>query len=276
MAGQDRGAAASAALLEARFEDMIRPAERGETALSPFLTPAECAVAERFFALRGMSGQVRLWGGYVGAERKRLYLLPEYLLSLPDLLPPQGTAPAETLGEDALMGAVSAVRITGSGFRELSHRDYLGSLLGLGLERDALGDIAVQGPHEAVVFCTARIRDFLLGTLERIANDKVRCRVQAPDDPFTDGRRTVPVTDTVASARLDCVVAALMGKSREAAREAIEGGLVEVDYLPAVRADRPLEPPLCLSVRGVGKFRLLPFEGETRKGRLRLRAERFV
>ncbi|HBF14578.1 MAG TPA: hypothetical protein DDW30_02625 [Clostridiales bacterium] len=275
MAGQSRGAA-DAALLEARLEDMIRLAERGETALSPFLTPAECAAAERFFALRGMREQVRLWGGYAEAERKRLYLLPEYLLALPDLLPPQGSDPAETLAEEALTGAVSAVRITGSGFRELSHRDYLGSLLGLGLERDALGDIAVQNPHEAVVFCTAKIRDFLLETLERVANDKVRCRVQAPDEPFTDGRRTVPVTDTVASARLDCVVAALMGGSREAAREAIEGGLVEVDYQPALRTDRPLTPPLCLSVRGIGRFRLLPFEGETRKGRLRLRAERFI
>lgn len=71
-------------------------------------------------------------------------------------------------------------------------------------------------------------------------------------------------------------MAALIGKSRETAREAIEGGLVEVDYQPILRGDRVLAPPLFLSVRGVGKFRLLPFEGETRKGRLRLRAERFV
>ena len=276
MAGQNREAA-EAALFEARLEDMIRLAERGETALSPFLTPAECAVAERFFALRGMKEQLRLWGGYPEAERRRLYLLPEYLLSFPELLPPRGTDPAAMLADDeTVTGAVAAVRITGSGFRELSHRDYLGSLLGLGLERDALGDIAVQNPHEAVVFCTAKIRNFLFSALERIANDRVRCRVQSPDESFTDGRRTVPVTDTVASARLDCVVAALMGKSREAAREAIESGLVEVNYLPAMRADRPLDPPLCLSIRGIGKFRLLPFEGETRKGRLRLRAERFV
>lgn len=275
MADRERGAA-DAVLLEARLEDMIRIAERGETALSPFLTPAECVAAERFFALRGMRGQVRLWGGYAEAERKRLYLLPEYFLALPDLLPPEESDPAETLGDEALTGAVSAVRITGSGFRELSHRDYLGSLLGLGLERDALGDIAVQNPHEAVVFCTAKIRDFLFATLERVANDKVRCRAQSPDEPFTDGRQTISVTDTVASARLDCVVAALIGKSRETAREAIEGGLVEVDYQPVLRGDRVLAPPLFLSVRGVGKFRLLPFEGETRKGRLRLRAERFV
>lgn len=268
--------AVDAAMFEARLNDMIRLAERGEPALSPFLTPAECAAAERFFASGGMTERIRLWGGYPEAERKRVYLFPEYLLMLPDLLPPPDTDPADTAGCEAPSGAVSAVRITGSGFRELSHRDYLGSLLGLGLERDALGDIAVQNPHEAVVFCTAQIRDFLLGTLEKVANDKVRCRALTAGEPFTDGRKTVPVTDTVASARLDCVVAALAGRSREAAREAIESGLVEVDYLPQQRADRLLCPPLCLSVRGVGKFRLLPFEGETRKGRLRMRAERFV
>ena len=71
-------------------------------------------------------------------------------------------------------------------------------------------------------------------------------------------------------------MAALTGKSRDAAREAITSGLVEVDYTPEERPDRSLTPPVLLSVRGTGKFRLLPFEGETKKGRLRLRAEKFV
>lgn len=264
------------ARLLARLEDLARIAGRGETALSPFLTPRECMVTERFFAARGMTDRAILWGGYPGAERCRLYLLPAYALDFPDLLPPEDTDPAGTLGDERLTGAVTAVKVSGSGFRELSHCDYLGSLLGLGLERDALGDIAVQDTHTAVVFCTAQVAAFLCTTLEKVANDKVRCRLYQPDDGFTDGRRTVPVTDTVASQRLDCVVAALTGKSRDAAREAITSGLVEVDYTPEERPDRSLTPPVLLSVRGTGKFRLLPFEGETKKGRLRLRAEKFV
>lgn len=265
-----------AALLAARLGDLCHMAEHGEAALSPFLSPRECIEAERFCAACGMGEQAYLWGGYPGAERRRLYLLPSYLTDFAELLPPRDTDPAAAFDDARLVGAVSAVRITGSGYRELTHRDYLGSLLGLGLERDALGDIAVQDAHSAVVFCTGRVSEFLVETLEKVANDKVRCRAYAPDETFTDGRRTVPVTDTVASARLDCVVAALTGRSRDAAREAVTGGLVEVDYLPEERPDRTLVPPLLLSVRGCGKFRVLPFEGETKKGRLRLRAEKFV
>lgn len=265
-----------AGLLAARLGDLSRAAERGETALSPFLSPRECIEAERFCAAGGMGKRAVLWGGYPGAERRRLYLLPAYLADFPELLPPADTDPARTLEDEHLAGAVSAVKIQGSGYRELTHRDYLGSLLGLGLERDALGDIAVQDAHSAVVFCTGRVAEFLTGALEKVANDKVRCSAYLPDEAFTDGRRTVPVTDTVASPRLDCVVAALTGKSRDAAREAVSGGLVEVDYLPEERPDRALVPPLMLSVRGCGKFRLHPFEGETKKGRIRMRAEKFV
>lgn len=267
---------ADTSLFDARLEDLARKAERGEIALSVFLSPAERAAAERCLGRRGMREQAVFWGGYPTAERVRLYLLPDYCLSVPGMLPKEGCDPALTLDDGDVREAVVALRISGSGFRTLSHRDWLGSLLGLGLERDAIGDIAVQNPHEAVVFCTAPIRNFLLENLKKAANDTVRCRVYRPDGDFCDGRRTVPVSDTVASARLDCVVASLANLSREAAQESIRQGFVEVDYETAERVDLLLQPPLTLTVRGVGKFRLLPFGGETRKGRLRLQAEKYI
>lgn len=273
---QENGKTESASLLEARAEDLLRAADRGAPALSAFLSPAERGIVERFFAMRGEQARVRFWGGYSEAERVRLYLLPEYCLSIPEYLPPPDTDPALVLDDGSLTDAVVALRIQGSGFRELAHRDYLGSLLGLGLERDALGDIAVQDAHAAVVFCTGQVRRFLLEHLERIANDRVQCKPWAPGEPFTCGRKTVAVSDTVASARLDCAVAALAGLSREEARARITAGLVELDYTVVTRADLQLSPPHMLSVRGVGRFRLLCFDGETRKGRLRLRAEKFV
>lgn len=267
---------ADASLFDARLEDMAEKAERGEIALSVFLSPAERAAAERFLVRRGLREQAVFWGGYPAAERVRLYLLPDYCREIPGMMPEEGSDPALTLDDREVRDAVTAIRISGSGYRTLAHRDWLGSLLGLGLERDAVGDIAVQNAHEAVVFCPAPIRNFLLENLKQAANDPVRCRIYLPDGDFTDGRRTVPVSDTVASARLDCVVASLANLSREAAQERIRSGLVEVDYEPAERVDQPLQPPLTLTVRGVGKFRLLPFGGETRKGRLRLQAEKYV
>lgn len=203
---------------------MLRVAERGECAVSPFLTPRSASGQSSSLPRAGVTESAVFWGGYTGAERRRLYLLPSYLLSVPELLPPQDTDPVTNpAGVVGREDAVAAVRIEGSGFRELTHRDYLGSLLSLGLERDVLGDIAVQDAHTAVVFCTARVAEFLPGALERVASDRVRCRIYLPDADFTDGRRTVPVSDTVASSRLDCVVAALTGKSRESAEGSDHG-----------------------------------------------------
>ena len=201
-------------------------------------------------------------------------LFPDYLADIPELMPPAGTDPAEAV--DADEPAVCAVRIKGSGFRKLGHRDYLGSLLGLGLERDAIGDIAMQNDYEAVVFCSLRLSRFLCSSLEKISTDTVKCTPWRLDDSFTDGRHYRPISDTVASPRLDCVVAALTNLSRDGAQTAIRSGTVEVDFEPEDRTDRLLTPPATISIRGHGRYILRSFDGETKKGRLRLRADQLV
>ncbi|MBE6632883.1 MAG: hypothetical protein E7620_00915 [Ruminococcaceae bacterium] len=259
---------------EARLEDYLAQSDRGEIAVSPFLTPGEQLRAARYLTHKGASQRLRLWGGYPDAERRRLYLFPDFYADVPELMPEDGTDPA--LLAEVGDGGVCAVRIQGSGFRKLSHRDYLGSLLGLGLERDALGDVAVQSDSCAVVFCGPRTADFLRASLEKVASDTVKCAVWLPDDSFTDGRNYRPIHDTVASPRLDCVVAALTNLSRESAQNAIRGGTVEVDFEGEERTDRILTPPATISIRGYGRYVLRGFDGETKKGRLRLRADQLI
>ena len=243
----------------------------------PFLTMRGRKQAERMLRSRGELANAWFFGGYGEAERVCLFLLPEYLVAMLSC-PIADCTEAEltALLEDEVRAAVCAVRVRGSGYRVLGHRDYLGSMLGLGLERDALGDIAVQNDREAVVFCSERIADFLLGSLTQVGSDTVTCTRYTPDDRFTDGKRYEPVCDTVASERLDCVVAALTNLSRDDAQSSIRAGLVEVDFEPRERVDLLLEPPVWISVRGYGRYRLLSFDGQTKKGRLRMRAEHLI
>ena len=264
----------AAALLEARLEDHLARSERGEVAVSSFLTPGERKQAERYLARRGMGKRCRFWGGYPEAERACLIVLPSYYEDMADWMgeDDEDASFAELLGEDG----VTAVRITGSGYRALTHRDYLGSLLGLGLERDALGDIAVQNDREAVVFCKGRMAEFLVSNLEKVASDTVKCKTYTSDDTFTDGRHYKPVTDTVASARLDCIVAALTNLSREDAQSLVKSGMVELDFEVEERVDKSLSAPATLSIRGFGRYILRAFDGETKKGRLRMRADQLV
>ena len=263
-------------LFEARLEDAIRKCTSGSVAHIPFLTMRQRRRAERMLDARGLRNSYWFWGGHRTAERVCLFLLPDYLTAI---LPEDATAREAALFDylaEELTDAVVSLSIKGSGFRNLSHRDYLGAILGLGIERDAIGDIAVQDAHSAILFCPRTLAGFLMGELTKVGADTVRCRECIIDESFTDGKQYRPVSDTVASPRLDCVVAALCNLSREAAQNAVRSGLVEVDFEPEERVDTVLTPPITVSVRGHGRFVLRSFDGETRKGRLRLRAEQLV
>ncbi len=264
-------------LLEARIRDAVQKSEKGAVAVLPFLTPRDRLRAERALRTSGFADAAFFWGGYPEAERATLFLLPEYLLAC--LTSPIAEATSEELisllGED-LTDAVSALCIRGSGFGHFSHRDVLGAVLATGLERDALGDIAMQSDREAILFCPRKLAEFLTENLHRVGNDTVRLSPYTLTADFTDGRHYRPIADTVASERLDCIVAALCNLSRDAAQTLIRQGAVEVNYEPTQRTDLSLEPPTVLSIRGYGRFILRTFEGSTKKGRLRMRADQLV
>jgi hypothetical protein len=69
---------------------------------------------------------------------------------------------------------ISCISVKGSGFEQLSHRAVMGSILGLGVERDAIGDIVMIDGHNALFFCDSRLSDFFCESLERVGRDKVR------------------------------------------------------------------------------------------------------
>ena len=268
--------------LLARLDDLCDKAARGEWAATPYLTPREAKYARARLSARIESGCAVVWGGYPEAERVRAVILPDYTEGLvdPAALMSDPAAALRDAGLDDLAetirGAVCPVHIKGSGFRELSHRDYLGSVLGLGLERDTVGDILIPDSHSAILLTDTRVGDFLITQLEKVATDTVRVSRLPEGTALTGTRRLQPITDTVASERLDCVVAALCNLSREKAQMAVRSGLVELDYEAVEACDTTVEAPAVISVRGYGKFAVHAFDGTTRKGRVRLVAGKYM
>lgn len=268
--------------LYARLDDLSGAASRGDAAMTAFLTPREAKYARLYLSARLRTGLCVLWGGYPDAERMRAILLPDWSegMCAPEALAadPVSALTDAGLGDaaDAVHEGVTAVRVTGSGYRVLTHRDYLGSLMGLGLERDAMGDILVEDDRTAVLLCSRRVAEFLMTDLCKVGSDTVKCALLPDGDVPAAVRRTQPLSDTVASERLDCVVASLCNLSRDKAQTAIRSGLCEMDYECVQDCDTEVVPPAVLSVRGFGKFRVTAFDGETRKGRLRLRAEKYI
>ena len=155
-----KGTDTSDALFEAKIADLVQKAERYECGCSAFLTPKEQIVAKRILAEKRTDAVSFFFGGYGDSERNRLFLLPDYMAVEQEL----DTAVLLENYREILKESVAAVLVKGSGYRKLTHREYMGSVLGLGVERAVIGDIVVLDDFSAVVFCDPKMADFFVAS----------------------------------------------------------------------------------------------------------------
>ncbi len=252
--------------MKARMADLARRASRGEVALSDFLSPHDrlCAMSE----LRALGAAALAYGGYEGAQRQKIYVLPDYM---------EGAESADALSDFGAQLGISALRITPGGFsRALTHRDFLGAVLNTGLDRAVLGDILVDEQGSATLFCNSAIESFILFELSRVANEKVNVCSLPLADVVVPEQRFEDINDTLASPRLDCVIGALCRLSRDKAKTAVISGLVELDFFSESRPERAVCEGAVISVRGFGRYRIVSLSDKTRKGRYRLFAQKYL
>jgi RNA-binding protein YlmH len=174
-----------------------------------------------------------------------------------------------------ISGAIAAVSLNGSDYGSLTHRDWLGAILALGLERHVLGDIAVLDEHRAVVFVKPAIVPFIADTLHHAGSDTVRASAITLPDGFEIPRSFERMEASVASPRLDGVVRALTNLSRSDAASLVLAGDVELNYFPEEKTDAPVEDGDILSIRGYGKYIIDSANTVTRRGRNRLVARKY-
>ena len=156
------------------------------------------------------------------------------------------------------------------------HRDLLGSVMGLGLERDATGDIAMGAEDGiAYLFCHRDVEAYICGNLESAGRASLKIR-SCPEEIRIRPPEGMEIRITVSSERLDAVIAAGLKLSRSEAQRLIEAGLVKRSHIIELRGDIHLQEGDLLSIRGHGRMRILAFEGQTRKGRLAVRLFRYT
>ena len=236
-------------LLRKLSDRLHRFRTRGTPEITHFLSPREQALCRQLLQAEGVQ-DVRFWGGFPEAERRLLFLLPDWL------------------GEDWLTGTESplaAVRCRFPG-AALTHRDLLGALMATGLKREAVGDILVSA-EQADFLVLRKILPFLHADLERAGRARLRLEEIALSQLQPPVQQTEIQRATVAALRADCVLAAALYLSRARAGELIRQCLVRVDDLTLTKGDRLLQAGQVVSVRGYGKFRLQEIGGQTRKGR---------
>lgn len=159
--------------------------------------------------------------------------------------------------------------------RPLSHRDYLGALMALGIKREKFSDVFIQ-EDLAYVGVLPELTDHLLGQLTKVANNKVTVTLTNPEDLENFEPNQEEEIHLVASLRLDVVVAELSKQSRSRVSQTFSQGKVLVNYQRTEDKSKTLKMGDVITIRGVGKFIIDEVAGETKKGRLRLKILRYL
>ncbi len=253
--GEDR-------ILLARVLDRLEQARRqNQLTATDFLSPSQLAGAEDLLRLAGArSGEIHSYGGYEGAERRMILCLPEWM---------EDPAAAE---------AESPLRCLRAHFRPedaLTHRDILGSLMGLGIAREKIGDLLV-GADCCDLMAADTVAEFLCSSWTSAGRARVRVEMISPGQLHIPERHFEEIADTVPSLRLDAVLASGFRTSRSRAAEWIAAGRVQVNWRECLKPDRILAEGDTVSARGQGKFQLSQVKGTTRKGRIAIQVKRSV
>lgn len=156
----------------------------------------------------------------------------------------------------------------------LTHRDFLGAIMNLGIERELIGDIRII-ETTGYVFCLNRIASFLIEQLTKVRHTTVACEiVQALPETATISTEDVPLQ--VASERLDAVLAHLYKLSRTDAQELFRGGRIFVNDRMQESCSYPPKAGDIISARGYGRFLYCGVSGRTKKGKLTVCVRRYV
>ena len=248
-------------LLLARLLDKRELAqERSIPGVSGFLSPEEQGAAEVLLQRLPPAGHL-FFGGYPDAERRVCVFLPHWLEAEDWQASPEGP--------------ICALHVSVPAQAQLSHRDYLGSLMGLGLTREKLGDILVE-ERGATVLLLREVLPILLDQWAQVGRYPLTLEERPLEALAPAVAKVREIRDTVASLRLDAVLATGFSLSRTRAVEYIASGRVMVNHSLCEKPDKLLAPGDSLTCRGLGKCLLTEAGGKSKKGRTIIRLERYI
>ena len=245
-------------LLLAKIWDKLTAGMRRDIpAATCFLSPRELEMARFLF---GDVPGLQSFGGYADAERRMLVYLPEYW----------DESWFDT--EDAPFVCLRASFYEGD---MLSHRDFLGALMGAGIGRETVGDICV-GQSSCDFFVTKEITPYILQNFLSAGRTRLRLAKIPLAEVSVPEPETKEIRDTLASLRLDSVISAGFRIGRSLAAQHVTAGKAAIDGLPCEKPDKPVSEGCKISVRGLGKIKLDTVNGQTKKGRISVIIKRYI
>ena len=243
--------------IAARLIDLAKLAESsGKFRLTPFLSPREQDIAETIAAnFAGIS--VDFFGGYQGAERNRAIFSDKTFLGKPSF-------------------EIAVIKAEWHGdFVRLSHRDALGAVMSLGVDRANIGDIIATGDFVKILI-DEKMADYFLENFNEIGGAKVTCSLDELSSIAPKEEHVKEISATVASLRIDAVAAAGFGVSRSKAATDISADKIKLNWQSVKNASVAVKEGDIISIRGRGRVQVAEVRGTTKKGRIGLILKRYV
>ncbi len=244
-------------LLLARTEDLYTLCDKYCCPrFSPFLDEAQQHfVMEKAGKRSGYTSG--FFGGYPAAQRKVFGVFPEWY----------------TYSEDDFL--IKVLKFTKSFGEPLTHRDYLGTILSLGIDRAKTGDILVDG-NTAYAFVAEDIVEFIRDQVTKVAGHGVKIEIISCREAVVPEQKFEEISVVAASLRLDAVAAAMLKLSRNLAVKLVETGRISVNHKVTQDAAKQLVQGDILSVKGYGRFILAHIGGKTRSERLHVIIKKYI
>lgn len=238
---------------EKRFAELARRAAlAGRTGYSRFLEPAMMPAAKK--SARDAGALLEFSGGYPGAERVVAAFIAD--------------------GDEAYYPIECLDVRWNTKFASIGHRDLLGAVMGLSIEREMTGDIVLAGDGLAYLFVISDMADYIMANLESAGRASLKI-TRHEGEVICPEPEGVRARITLASPRLDAFVSAGYDLSRSEAQKLINAGLVKLNHSPELRTDAGVNAGDLISVRGHGRMKVEEMLGQTRRGRLAAQVFRY-
>jgi RNA-binding protein YlmH len=240
-----------------KLADLAEIAQKSQKfRLTGFLDPFAQEIAETIAANYPML-RVEFDGGYQGAERCRAMFRESDFRGQP--------------GFD-----IAVVKAVWNGqFVRIGHRDVLGSLMSLGIDRSKIGDILAGGDN-ARILCDKQMAEYLLENLTTIGGTSVKCERDELTAIVPREERTKEIRTTVASLRVDSIASAGFGFSRSRAANDIKADKLKLNWQTVDSPSTAVKAGDVLSMRGRGRLEVTEICGQTKKGRISVVLKRFM
>lgn len=231
-------------------------AEKNMIKETHFLDPYHVDILKR--ATNGLFGvRTLIDGGYPESERKKLVFYPDYFVK-------------EDIEVD-----IAYVDISGANLSKCSHRDYLGSILGLGLKREKIGDMIVtEEGCQAIV--SKDVLSFILSNLNKVGSNDVTVTEIFPHELKVAPTKVKEVNGTVASLRLDAVASLGFGISRTKIGTLVKSEKVKVQYKTITNSSYNINQGDIISIRGRGRMEVSEVGKLTKKNRIHLNVKKYL